>query len=561
MTVNETTSDLTFADLNLRPELLSTLSNLGYEEPTPVQTQSIPHLLAGSDLIGQAATGTGKTAAFALPLLQELKRDRTEKSPVALVLVPTRELAMQVCDAINRYGKELGVRVVPLYGGQPIPRQLDLLRRGVDIVVATPGRTIDHLKRRSLRLDQVISVVLDEADEMLDMGFAEDLETILQATPSDRQTMLFSATFPSRINNLAKKYLRQPVRIDIDRVKASRDEPALVKQSAYIVSRQFKSAAIARILDVETPAATLVFCRTRDHVDELTETLNNRGYRAEAIHGGMNQAQRDQVLNRLRNQTSDLLIATDVAARGLDIEHLTHVINYDVPASPETYTHRVGRVGRAGRGGSAITLAEPREHGMLRTIERSTNLKIEIRTLPTIADVHARRLVATEDKLRETLANGESGGFRTMIESLCDEFDVMQVALAAVAAFHESAGAINQEEIPDHHQGQRDSGRNRDRAKPGRKRRESGPRANRKASGPTQRIYVGVGRRAGIQPRDLVGAIANETSLNGRDIGEIDISTNFSLVEVPASAMNEVIGAIRQTTIKGKKVTVRRDRN
>ncbi|HEY2331181.1 MAG TPA: DEAD/DEAH box helicase, partial [Acidimicrobiales bacterium] len=341
-----------FAELGLRPELLTALTELGYEEPTPIQREAIPPVLAGRDLLGQAATGTGKTAAFALPVLQRLGTS-TGMAPRALILVPTRELAMQVSEAVHRYGRGLGARVLPVYGGQPIVRQLQALSRGVDIVVATPGRAVDHLNRGSLPLATIESVVLDEADEMLDMGFAEDIETLLGAVTGEHQTVLFSATLPARIGGIARRHLHDPVRIEIGRPVPAAGGGPLVRQTAYMVARSHKAAALGRILDVEGPAAALVFCRTRNEVDELTETLNGRGHRAEALHGGMDQEQRDRVMGRLRGGTADLLVATDVAARGLDVDHLSHVVNYDVPSAPETYVHRIGRIGRAGREGVA----------------------------------------------------------------------------------------------------------------------------------------------------------------------------------------------------------------
>src|SRR5690242_14783548 len=394
---------MSFADLGLRPELLNALSNLGYEEPTPIQREAIPALVAGHDLVGQAATGTGKTAAFALPVLQRLTAGRRDGATAALVLVPTRELAEQVSQAVHRYGRDLGVRVLPVYGGQPIGRQLQALQRGVDVVVGTPGRVLDHIERETLQLGEVGTVVLDEADEMLDMGFAEDIEAILAETPADRQTVLFSATMPPRIDSIARRHLRDPVRITMGRKAVSPDELPLVRQIAYIVARAHRPAALGRILDVEAPSAAIVFCRTREEVDQVTETLNGRGYRAEALHGGMSQDQRDRVMGRLRAGSTELLVATDVAARGLDIDQLTHVVNYTVPSAPDSYVHRIGRVGRAGREGVAITLAEPREHRMLKTIERVTGQRIPVQKLPTTADLHARRLELTRAALAESL--------------------------------------------------------------------------------------------------------------------------------------------------------------
>ena len=555
-TMTSPTPPTTFADLGLRPELLQSLTELGYEEPTPIQREAIPVLLARRDLRGQAATGTGKTAAFALPLLQRLADAQDRSGPAALVLVPTRELAMQVSEATHKYGRRLGARILPIYGGQPIGRQLKTLSRGVDIVVATPGRALDHLGRGTLSLAEIDVVVLDEADEMLDMGFADDIEEILAATPGKRQTVLFSATMPARINRLAAKHLRKPVEIQIQRETPAADQPPLVRQSAYVVARAHKAAALGRVLDVEVPEAALIFCRTRHEVDELTETLNGRGYRAEALHGGMTQEQRDRVMGRMRAGTAELLVATDVAARGLDIDQLTHVVNYDVPSAPESYVHRIGRVGRAGREGVAITLAEPREHRMLKTIERVTKQRITMEQLPTVADLRARRLELTRAALHESLLGDDLEPFRVVVDTLTGEFDPLEVALAAVKLAHEAtAGADEGEDIPEPR-----APRERDtrREGPGR----SGGKAaakngHRGLSGPTVRIFVGRGRKDGIRPKDLVGAIANESSLTGRDVGTIEIADKFSLVEIPEGAADEVVSSLRTTTIKGKKTTVR----
>ncbi len=556
MTGNEPDTTSTFADLGLRPELLQALSGLGYEEPTPIQQKAIPPVLQGRDLLGQAATGTGKTAAFALPILQRLQQGTRSAHPTALVLVPTRELAMQVSEAFHRYGRNVGARVLPIYGGQPIGRQLRSLSTGVDIVVATPGRALDHIGRGTLHLGGLDTVVLDEADEMLDMGFAEDIETILQETPQERQTVLFSATMPPRIGGMVRRHLREPVKIEIGRQAREPGEAPLVRQVAYVIPRAHKPAALGRILDVEAPAAALVFCRTRADVDQLTESLNGRGYRAEALHGGMTQEQRDRVMARVRNGTSDLLIATDVAARGLDLDLLTHVVNYDVPSAPESYVHRIGRVGRAGREGVAITLAAPREHRMLKTIERATGRRIAVEKMPTVADLRARRLELTRAALYESLLEDDLEHFRVVVETLTDEFDVMEVALAAVKLAHEaSGGAVDDEnEIPDVAPIPERDGRPRGASEGRRQGRGRTP-----AAGMT-RLFVGLGRQAGVRPQDLVGAIANESSLRGRQIGAIEIADRFSLVEVPESAVQEVIGALRASTVKGRKVTVRRER-
>ncbi|MDP9408457.1 MAG: DEAD/DEAH box helicase [Actinomycetota bacterium] len=549
-----------FDELDLRPELLKTLADLGYEEATPIQREAIPPLLEGRDLLGQAATGTGKTAAFALPLLNRLRAGRTDVDPVALVLVPTRELAVQVSEAAHRYGRELGARVVPIYGGQPIGRQLRALSTGVDVVVATPGRALDHMGRGTLRLGALQTVVLDEADEMLDMGFAEDIEAILSDAPQERQTVLFSATMPPRLDSISRSYLHDPVRIRIGRETTAPGEAPRVRQTAYIVPRPSKPAALGRILDVEAPSAAIVFCRSREEVDTLTETLNGRGYRAEALHGGMGQEQRDRVMGRLRAGTADLLVATDVAARGLDVEQLTHVVNYNVPSAPESYVHRIGRVGRAGREGVAITLAEPREHRMLKTIERVTKQRIPVATVPTVADLRARRLELTKAAVQENLlGDGETlDRFRVVVEALAGDFDLLEIALAAVKVAHEASSttADDEEEIPTVRPPAERDDRARGRGPAG----AGGPERRRRSSEGMTRLFISAGRAAGVRPQDLVGAIAGESPLAGRDIGAIEIADRFALVEVPEGAADEVVRAMRGTTIKGRKVTVRRER-
>ena len=558
MGVSTTESAPTFADLTLRPELLQALSSLGYEEPTPIQCEAVPPLLAGRDVLGTAATGTGKTAAFALPLLDRLPPlEERPGTPTGLVLAPTRELAVQVSEAMYKYGRGLGARVLPVYGGTPIGQQLRALSRGVDLVVATPGRAVDLLNRGALRFDDLRTVVLDEADEMLDMGFVEDIEALLSAAPEGRQTVLFSATMPSRTAALARRHLKDPVQVRIERAAVAAGEAPKVRQSAFLVPRAHKAAALGRVLDIEAPTAAIVFCRTRDEVDTVTETLNGRGYRAEALHGGMSQDQRDRVMGRLRAQTADLLVATDVAARGLDVEHLTHVINYDVPSAPESYVHRIGRVGRAGREGVAVTLADPREHRMLKTIERVTGQRISVEPVPTVADLRVRRLELTRAALRESLLTDELDRFRTVVESLSDEFDVLQVALAAVKLAHEAVGGRDDDEpdIPQVRAPAAGAGEPRG-AKGDRGR--SRPRSS--GDHPMTRLYVGAGRSAGIRPQDLVGAIAGESSLTGRDVGAIEIAERFSLVEVPEDKAEEVIRGLRGATLRGKKPTVRRER-
>jgi ATP-dependent RNA helicase DeaD len=601
-----------FASLGLAAPLVAAASALGYEEATPVQREAIPVLLAGRDVLGQAATGTGKTAAFALPMLQRISEDGAERGRTSgLVLVPTRELAMQVAEAIHKYAKGLSLNVIPLYGGAAMDVQIRALKRGADVVVATPGRALDHIHRHTLKLDQVRVLVLDEADEMLDMGFADDIEAILESTPPERQTALFSATMPPRIAAIAQRHLRNPVRVTIEREKTAAGKVPRVRQIVFIVTRAHKPLALGRVLDMENPTSAIVFCRTRLEVDELVETLTAHGYRAEALHGGMAQKQRDRVMSQFRSAKTDLLVATDVAARGLDIEHLSHVVNYDVPSAPEAYVHRIGRTGRVGRTGVAITFAEPREHRLLRNIEAFTKQKIEVASVPTVADLRSRRLDVMRAALRERLLAGDSEDVRVVVESLAEEFDIVQIASTAVKMALEAGigGVADEKEIPpiaaaksrdarpegrkpasrdpraegrfearkparseDEHRGRDDKAprprRSDDDARP---RHDDTPRLRRPDEAPrprgdkasfsaSTRLFIGAGRVAGVRPGDLVGAIAGEAGVESKVIGSIEIADHFSIVEVPKELANDIIAALRATKIRGRKVTVNRDR-
>jgi ATP-dependent RNA helicase DeaD len=528
-----------FAALGLVDPLLSTLAGLGYEEPTPVQREAIPLVLAGKDLLAQAATGTGKTAAFALPMIQRLVEDKGRRCLRGLVLVPTRELAMQLSEAFHKYARGTGIQVAPLYGGASMGQQVRSLGRGADIAVATPGRALDHLRRGTLVLDDIQLLVLDEADEMLDMGFVEDLEAILKATSVSRQAALFSATMPARILSIAKRHLKSPVRVTIAGEKTAAGKMPRVRQVAYVVRRDQKAAALDRILDMEDPTSTIVFCRTRVEVDSIAETLNAHGYRAEGLHGGMEQRQRDAVMNRLRSAKTDLLIATDVAARGLDVTHLSHV----------------GRTGRAGREGTAITLVEPREHRLLRTIEQLTRQKIDVAALPTVADLRARRLEATKASVRDRLVAGDFADVRTVVEALAGEFDVMDIAAAAVKLAHTAAGRENDEqelEAPapsdSRARSPRDGGR-------------QAKRPSRVAQADDVRLFIGAGRRAGMRPADLVGAIAGETGVPASAIGAIEIADTYSLVTVPGHLADGIITTMKRATLRGQAVKIRRDRD
>jgi ATP-dependent RNA helicase DeaD len=552
-----------FSDLPLRDELLREVEELGYQHPSPIQAQSIAPLVEGRDLLGQAATGTGKTAAFALPLLERLAEQRPEQgkgdAPFGLVLTPTRELALQVAEAVTRYGRSLGTRVVTVYGGAPVGPQWRALQQGVDVVVATPGRAIDLMNRGALRLDELETVVLDEADEMLDMGFVEDIETLLDATPDTRQAVLFSATMPRRIETLAQKYLREPVTVRIRREAVPEGETPKVRQTAYLVPRSHTTAALGRVLEAERPKAAIVFCRTRLDVDAVTETLTARGLRAEALHGGMDQEHRTRVVERLRSGRTELLVATDVAARGLDIDLLTHVVNHDVPQSSEAYVHRIGRVGRAGREGVAITLVPPPKVHAMRAVERLTGQPIEFAPVPTAADLRSARLertaAALRERLLEDLLDEESGdGVREMLAGLTAEFDPVDVAAAAVRLLQAATGAPDDaEDIPvvtPPRPGQRREQRGR-----------GGAAGTRPPKAGTTRLFVNAGRASGVRPQDIVGALANESSLSGRDIGAIQIHERHALVEIPEHAADDVLRSLRGgTTLKGRRTNVRRDR-
>jgi ATP-dependent RNA helicase DeaD len=562
------TTTITFKSLGLSADIISTLDELGYEAPTPIQGEAVPLLLAGRDVLGSAATGTGKTAAFVLPMIERL--DAKRSGVQALILAPTRELAMQVAEAVHRYGRHRRTTVLPIYGGQPIQRQLSMLKRGVQIVVGTPGRVLDHIRRGSLALAGVRYLVLDEADEMLDMGFIEDIEAILSETPAERQTALFSATFPARINDLVRRHMKNPERIAI---KAEVRKTPRVRQVAYTVQRPHKLEALGRILDLESPASAIIFCRTRTEVDELTNAMASHGYSPEALHGGFAQAQRDRVMSRFREGVADLLIATDVAARGLDIEHVSHVINYDIPESPDVYVHRIGRTGRAGREGTAITLVQPREHRLLKAIEGVVKQRIEMARIPTVADLRVRRIELLTEALRETLVENAFEVYRVAVQSLAEDFDAMDIAAAAAKLAAEATLGEESDEAAEIPSQSIDRKRNdaapeshkRKRARDNDVRPERGdgtrPPKRRPHADAMTRLVITAGEQRGIRPKDLVGAIAGEADIPGTSIGAIQIGDKFSVVEVPEAAADKVIRALSRTTIKGQRVTVKREGN
>jgi ATP-dependent RNA helicase DeaD len=543
---------ITFADLGLSEPTLRAVAELGYEEPTPIQARTIGRMLAGVNVIAQAQTGTGKTAAFALPIVDRVQTDRREVQ--ALILTPTRELAMQVAEAFHSYGKHRRVQTLPVYGGQPIERQLRALERGVQVVVGTPGRILDHINRGTLRLEGVSAVVLDEADEMLAMGFIEDIEAILKETPETRQTALFSATMPKPIADLARRYMQNPERITIE---ARQMTVPQIRQVYYEVGQRDKFEVLARVLDYETPTSAIIFCRTKSEVDSLGERLIARAFPAETLHGDLSQMQRDRVMGRFRTSQVELLVATDVAARGLDVEHVSHVVNYDIPLDPEIYVHRIGRTGRAGRSGCAITLVTPRERGLLRMIERTTGASLTRLRLPTVADVIARRREAFKETLRETIEGGGLQPFTSMAEDLAEEFSPTDLAAAAfklllgepLEATDDPLAAAEPEDRPNFRRDGRDP-----RGRDGRPPRDFGPRREFGPERGMTRLYLDIGRDDGVRPADIVGAIANEAGIPGRAIGAIELFERFSFVEVPETQANKVIRALKNTTIRGRRI-------
>ncbi|MBA3276675.1 MAG: DEAD/DEAH box helicase, partial [Chloroflexia bacterium] len=525
---------VTFADLGLSGALLESITSVGYEIPTPIQERTIPALLAGQDVIAQAQTGSGKTAAFGLPIIETIESRRGGVQ--ALILCPTRELAIQVSEALHKYGRHKRVETLPIYGGQPYERQLRGLQRGVEIVVGTPGRVMDHMRRGTLHLDNLKFFVLDEADEMLDMGFIDDIEWILQQVPAERQTALFSATMPPRIADLARKYMKDPQRIQ---VRGKEMTVAETNQVYYEIPRQRKVDALTRILDAEVPSPGIIFCRTKHGVDELGESLMARGFAVETLHGDLSQVQRDRVMRRFRAGQADILIATDVAARGLDIDNVSHVINFDIPESVETYVHRIGRTGRAGKTGTAITLVTPRESRWIRSIEKFTKARVEPKRLPSATDVNERRRDVLKTLVLDVMKDEDSyNAYLQPIRDLAEEHEAIDIAAAVLKLYANETGRSTTEEQKDD-----------DIAT------FSGSTGGRNETGMV-RLQINIGRNFHVRPQDFVGAIANEANIPGRAIGAIDILDTYSFVDVPEDAAQRVIEALTNASVKGKPVTV-----
>jgi ATP-dependent RNA helicase DeaD len=519
----------TFRDFGLSQPLLAAIEAVGYEVPTAIQARTIPALLAGRDVVGQAQTGTGKTAAFAIPILERLDLARAEVQ--ALVLTPTRELSIQVAEAIHTYGRQLaGLRVVPIYGGQPMSPQLRRLRPGVHVVVGTPGRLMDHLRRGSLALGGLRTIVLDEGDEMLRMGFIDDVEWILSQAPTPRQTALFSATMPREIRRIAERHLTDPETVEIEPRRIA--VPTIEQRYVNVAERQ-KLDALTRVLEAEAPRGVLVFVRTKTGAAELAERLQARGYAAEALHGDMAQAQRESVVRRARQGQAEIVVATDVAARGLDIERLSHVVNYDIPWDPESYVHRIGRTGRAGRAGTSILFVTPRETRMLRTIEGFTGQRVAPMRTPSPADIAARRTALFKDRLKATVQEGDLDLYLGLVGEVAEEggFEMAEVA-AAAARLARGAKPLDVVLQP-----------------------EAAPPTP--ADGDMVRLFIDAGRQAGVRPADIVGAVAGEADIPGEAIGAIDIYDRFTVLEVPAAYRDRVIERMRGVTIRNRPVSVK----
>ena len=568
----------TFRSLELAEALLKTLNELGYEQPTPIQAATIPLLLAGRDLIGQAQTGTGKTAAFALPLLNKI--DVTKTKPQVLVLAPTRELAIQVAEAFQRYAAHMpGFQVLPIYGGQSYGPQLQALRRGVHVVVGTPGRVIDHLEKNTLDLSQLKTLVLDEADEMLRMGFIDDVETILKKTPAERQVALFSATMPSPIRRIAQTYLREPSEIAIEAKTRTADN---IRQRFWQVSGLHKLDALTRILEAPFDAM-IVFARTKLATDELALKLQARGFSAAAINGDIQQATRERIIQQLKDGKVDILVATDVAARGLDVDRISHVVNYDVPHDTESYVHRIGRTGRAGRSGEAILFIAPRERNMLRSIERATRQPIEPMELPSVEAINDVRIAKFKQQIADTVEGGGLDLFRRLIEDfeLSSNLPAIEIAAALAKlyrgdvpllleapkhaprpAFEKPAFERPSSERPGSDRKPRDFERG--------EREERGPRIERPAFPKKERVVrppdagmdtfrIEVGYDHGVKPGNIVGAVANEAGLDAKNIGRIEIFEDHSLIDLPSGMPVDVMTHLKTVWCAGQQLRITRD--
>ena len=518
----------TFEDLNLDKKIHSALKDMVFEEPSPIQKGAIPLALEGDDIIGQAQTGTGKTAAFGIPIIQSI--DEKNRHVQALVMSPTRELCIQVAEEISKIGRLKRVHVLPVYGGQPIERQIRSLKHGVQVVIGTPGRLLDHLRRGTISLDHIHFLVLDEADEMLDMGFIEDIETIIKEVPPERQTMLFSATMPRPILSISKKYMRTPKVVAIHKEIVT--APTI---DQYYYETRDKVDGLCRILDTTDDCKMIIFCRTKKGVDELVIALATRGYEAEGLHGDLSQTQRDRVMKKFRQDQVDILVATDVAARGIDIDNITHVVNFDVPQDPESYVHRIGRTGRAGNTGVALTFITPREFRQLKLIERSVKTKIIRGQLPTDANVLEKQREQIISKMQSILEQNQYHDYLPIAEALENDYDIHDIAAAAIKFMQEGNKALEEPQTAD--------------ALPE-------ALANTGARPGMVRLFINIGRSAKVTVRDIIQSIAIEAEIPAKSIGRISIYDKFSFVEVPADSAEKVMAVMHKNTIRGFRVNM-----
>jgi len=559
----------TFEQLNLAAPLLKVLQDIGYETPSPIQAQTIPLLLAGKDVLGQAQTGTGKTAAFALPVLSSL--NVAQKNPQVLVLAPTRELAIQVAEAFQTYAAHLkGFHVMPVYGGQDYGVQIRALKRGVHVVVGTPGRVMDHMRRGTLKLDGLKTLVLDEADEMLRMGFIDDVEWVLEQTPPTRQIALFSATMPAEVRRIANSHLTKPAQVTIKAKKATTE---LIRQRVWPVSGTHKLDALTRILEAETFDAMIVFVRTRIVTTELADKLSARGFAATALNGDIAQAQRERTIDKLKKGQLDILVATDVAARGLDVDRISHVINYDIPHDTEAYIHRIGRTGRAGRKGDAILFAAPRERRMLAAIERATGSKIELMELPSTEVINDKRIAQFKQSITDTLAGGELALYTQLIEQYQLEHNVPAIEIAAALA-HIAQGDSSLLLKPQPARSTKPRASDF-RDEPERSRKTKGGAKGRDRAGTTgeshgarmkslppakglERYRIELGHNDSVMPGNIVGAIANESGLDSKEIGRINIYGSYSTVDLPLEMPEHIFKDLKNTRVGRKKLNITR---
>ncbi|ASF45041.1 DEAD/DEAH box helicase [Methylovulum psychrotolerans] len=560
--LNDVSTLPSFRDLALTESVLKALEDVGYETPSPIQAQVIPHMLAGKDVLGQAQTGTGKTAAFALPILSRI--DLKQKDPQVLVLAPTRELAIQVAEAFQRYAAHLkGFHVLPIYGGQDYSTQLRQLKRGAHVVVGTPGRVMDHMRKGTLNLDGLTTLVLDEADEMLRMGFIDDVEWILEQTPDERQIALFSATMPTVIRKIAQEYLYEPEQVTIKVTTASAEN---IRQRYWVVSGIHKLDALTRILEVETFDGMIIFVRTKTATVELAEKLEARGYSAAAINGDMSQALRERAINNLKNGKLDILIATDVAARGLDVDRITHVVNYDIPYDTESYVHRIGRTGRAGRTGDAILFIAPRERKLLLNIEKATKQKVEEMGLPSTEVINNKRISRFKQNITDTLAAEELSFFSQLVEQYQQEHNVSALEIAAaLAKLVQGDTPLLVQNLPKKARERDDAPMRSDREDRPRRDRDRGDRGDRERA--PRRDFGGsdiemevfrieVGHAHGVKPGNIVGAIANEAGIDGKHIARIKIEEDYSTVELPAGMPKELIQDLRKVRVAGQPLNI-----